>query len=263
MTAKTDSVEKLDRTHLAHIIARAHAAAAPHIEATTARRLVETAAANEAAKRSAAELAARARLARLASAGVPGPHIKALMTGDLDMTRHAVRVVARWRSSEHHTLVLSGDLGTGKSRAAAWLLDQGPRVRYLHPNGYEAAVWPDELAPRWRHAGRLARASMFGTSGGASEVDLCERCALLVIDDVGGAETVERSWVPRLDQIVSVRADAGLDTIMTTNLSLTEFAATYGERMLDRMRGDGRCWIQVEEERSMRDSKKWKMEERT
>lgn len=215
----------------------------------------EREAAAQAAASQRAEAAARLRLARLRHAGVPAKHERVLVEG-YDASRYLpARVVARWRPSPHHTLVLGGALGVGKSVAACWLIDQGPRGRYRSPDGYDAAAWPDELAPRYVHAGRLARQSMFARPGHVSELDLLERVSLLVIDEVGGAEAGP-AWVARLDTLVSVRADNLLDTIVTTNLTTEEFAAAYGERVLDRMRGDGRCWVECAG-KSGRDDQRW------
>lgn len=213
----------------------------------------------------AADREARARLARLRRAGVPARHLRVLLgLPDLegvvvhyDPARPPARTVASWRRSKHATLVLGGAMGVGKSLAACWLIDQGPRRPYPHPDGYDLADWPDALRPRYVHAGQLARLSTYGRAGAASEVETLERCALLVIDEVGGVDVGQAAtWIARLDALVSVRADNEMDTVLTTNLTAAEFAATYGERVLDRMRGDGRCWREFAGD-SLRASDAW------
>lgn len=242
-----------DAGDLARVVAVARAAAAD-AGWTKAERERRQAAEDAARQMRSAEVAARERLTRLRRAGVPARHEAVLVEG-YDPERYTARVAARWRASPHHTLVLGGALGVGKSLAACWLIDQGPRGRYRSPDGYDAAAWPDELAPRYVHAGRLARQSMFARPGHVSELDLLERVSLLIIDEVGGAEGGP-AWVARLDTLVSVRADALLDTVITTNLKTEEFEAAYGERVLDRMRGDGRCWVECAGT-SARDDASW------
>lgn len=239
---------------LARVVARARAAAAD-AGWTQAERERRQAAEDAARQARSAEAAARERLTRLRRAGVPAKHEKVLIESYDASGFLPARVVARWRPSPHHTLVLGGALGVGKSVAACWLIDQGPRGRYRSPDGYDAATWPDELAPRYVHAGRLARQSMFAKPGHVSELDLLERVSLLIIDEVGGAEAGP-AWVARLDTLVSVRADNLLDTVVTTNLKTEEFEAAYGERVLDRMRGDGRCWVECAG-KSGRDDQRW------
>lgn len=217
----------------------------------------------------------RIRTVRLRRAGIPVPYIRVLLglpdedgaVETYDPERYMARVVARWRATKHRTLVLGGSVGIGKSLSACWLVDQGPRRKYMNDSGGYDANWPDELAPRYVHAGRLARLSTYGRGGAPPELELIERCALLVIDEVGGADVGGTAgWVARLDSIVATRSDQGLDTIVTTNLRIEDeqingqmvrgFRTMYGERVLDRMRGDGSCWVE-RKENSMRTSARW------
>lgn len=235
----------------------------------------------------AAKRAAKVRFARLRRAGVPEKHLRVLLgLPDEDgkaveydaQTRYMARVVARWRDSKHRTLVLGGGVGVGKSLGACWLIDQGPRRPYPNPEGGYDAVWPDELAPRYVHAGRLARLSTYGRKGEVPELEIIERCALLVIDEVGGVDVGRAAdWIARFDSIVASRADNLLDTVITTNLRVEDeeeidertrrptgriirgFRSMYGERVLDRMRGDGSCWAESNA-KSLRMSEKWSPE---
>lgn len=181
----------------------------------------------------------QARLARLRTAGVPEDHVKMLVSQGLDKTGDAMVRSKRWRQGNRRILVLGGALGVGKSLAACWLLACGPRRPYPHPEGYDEPTWPSALAPRFILARRLARLDTYRSG----ELDLVEKCALLVVDEVGAGDVGSYDkWAERLDGIVSGRYDAALDTVMTTNLTRDEFRKAFGERLFDRVSGTCGTW---------------------
>lgn len=205
----------------------------------------------------AAEVAAReheaaqrdqALRARLRAAGVPGDHEDVLVTRQFDHRKDALSRVQRWRKSNRRLLVLVGDVGLGKSLAACWLIATGPRRPYRHPGGYDERTWPEHLQPRYIRSSRLARLSMYEANKGKAkperlELELVEKCSLLIIDEVGRGDvgSFER-WADRLDDLVGGRYDAGLDTVMTTNKTREEFREIFGMALFDRLTGKGGTW---------------------
>lgn len=180
----------------------------------------------------------QARLARLRTAGIPEDHVRVLTSAGLDKSGDAMQRVVRWRKGDRRVLVLAGAVGRGKSLAACWLLAMGPRRPYPHPGGYDT-TWPAELAPRFVAARRLARLDTYRSR----ELDVLERCSVLVVDEVGGGDVGSASsWAERLDSLVSARYDAALDTILTTNLGRDEFREAFGERLFDRVSGSAGTW---------------------
>ena len=183
---------------------------------------------------------------RLRAAGVPERFTGVIADRKVDLTRGAIPRAQAWRQGPKRLLVLGGGVGLGKTLAACWLISTGPRHPYPHPGGYDEPHWPSELQPRFIRAARLARLDTYRSG----ELGLVERCSLLVIDEVGGGDVgLVDSWAGRPDSIVSGRYDAGLDTVLTTNLlreaakdKPPEFRELFGDRLFDRVAGTGGTW---------------------
>lgn len=68
------------------------------------------------------------------------------------------------------------------------------------------------------------------------ELDMVNKCKLLIIDDIGAEKPSE--WVrERLLSFINTRVSNGLSTIYTSNLSLEELEAKMGSRVVSRIKG--------------------------
>ena len=66
------------------------------------------------------------------------------------------------------------------------------------------------------------------------------RAAFLVIDDLGSEHASESGYFEALlDEVIAWRHEAMTPTCLTTNLKAQAFKSRYGERITDRIRGDG------------------------
>jgi hypothetical protein len=126
----------------------------------------------------------------------------------------AMRTVVRWLGAADAppVLVLAGSTGTGKSTAAAW--------------------WLAEVG------GRLERATAIATAWDSSTVTAQERresaCSTrcLVLDDVGTEPVRYRgAMAEALRELMEARQS--LRTLVTTNLTRSQFAARYPDGRLD------------------------------
>lgn len=138
----------------------------------------------------------------------------------------AVEAVRDWLSGNQSWLVLAGGPGTGKTVAAGVaVLDAARRG--------ERAIVVD--------ATELARVQAFGE--GAGRLDELQRARLLVLDDVGVAPLGDYARGV-LHSVANYRHDRYLRTIITTNLRGSELRAAIGDRLVDRIAGDGRfVWL--------------------
>lgn len=135
-------------------------------------------------------------------------------------------------------LVLAGHTGVGKTVAAAWAMVHADP---LLPHGQR---WKTEQSPKFRHVSELASLSGYG------DADKPERTALkitkcLVVDDLG-VEIATDHFCAMFDALVNARYGSMGYTIFTTNLTVEQFSARYGTRVLDRIRGRG-DWYDVSE----------------
>lgn len=127
-------------------------------------------------------------------------------------------------------VLLTGSLGSGKTSLAVCAYKDA-RQRLA-----EGAVW-------WNVAALLeAVKSTFGKddeerSDNSPLVRARERAAFLVLDDLGAERPTD--WAQdTLRQILHTRYDRMLQTVITTNLSLTELETWVGKRAMDRIRHD-------------------------
>lgn len=158
--------------------------------------------------------AAEQRRLRLVSSLVPkGLLIAALQPDESE----SVRIVREWLASGLRTLVLSGGVGIGKSTAAAvGIAMSAGSATYLHATAYNSVKFLDsDLAQRVRDT------------------------EFLVLDDVGLEHRGESGWAAnQIQALLCDRHDRGARTVVTCNLDAAGFAA-YGERVIDRLRGNG------------------------
>jgi len=141
-----------------------------------------------------------------------------------------LRVVNRWvlYPDRLWCLVLSGSPGTGKSTAAAWWLWSKTKGRC-----------PGGDIRRWWSAAEIASLSMYGEAL-APVINV----AALVIDDPGTEYSDKTGALKSVfDRVIDGRSREERPTLITTNLSRGDFAARYGQRVIDRIE-DGGCFLE-------------------
>lgn len=129
--------------------------------------------------------------------------------------------------------VLAGTVGAGKTYAAhCWLLQSWQR--------------PDEWLARGLRmitAGEFAAQSRY-----KDKFQPLVKAKRLVLDELGAEYTdAKGSFSCDFDQLIDLRWRAKAPTVITTNLSMQDFRARYGERAFDRVRDDGE-WIYCKRE---------------
>ena len=126
----------------------------------------------------------------------------------------ALSLVSVWTQSEARWLVLSGPTGIGKSVAAAHAVVLAGHGRWLD-------VWT------------ACRAS--DGKRDRNDRTLWERCEttrLLIVDDLGTEDAETRD---RMTRTLVARDNAGMRTIVTTNLAPPDLARMYDRRLIDRI----------------------------
>lgn len=185
-------------------------------------------------RRKAAEEAARvaSRTAALERLGVPGRHAALVAAGKLER-RGPLLQAEQWHATGAQGLVLAGDTGRGKSVAAAWLADRGPRRR------------PGPVV--WVHASDLGRLSLFDR-GPEPEPAAPRRRPRFSWDDLLDAQLVilddlSFAWLCR-EETVRERAcvflaqafDNGAEVVMTANMGRAQIEEMLGAaQILDRL----------------------------
>jgi len=143
----------------------------------------------------------------------------------------ALKGVREWLAGDAQWCLVLGNIGTGKSIAARWAVDQVARTgrRAYFERAFDVA-----RLSTWNDAGRL---------------DALEKCHLLALDDVGteGASDHSRTSIRAL---LDARHERGNRTIVTSNLVNGKLSRWLGERITDRIRAS-HCKVVVDGE-SMR-----------
>jgi len=183
-------------------------------------------------------LARAARLERSgADAELPDDVRTRVVNGDLDEW-HSVQATRSWLSSRDgkSCLVLAGTTGVGKTVAAAdALAAEGGLL-----------VSANEFV--------IAFAAMFGHEAEARERMLKTR--LLVVDDIGTEDDHGR-MTSALVALLSKRASAQWSpTIMTTNMSVNEFAKRYDSDRLKSRCAQLMNWVQLKDKQDLRRRKR-------
>lgn len=124
-------------------------------------------------------------------------------------------------------LYLYGGTGTGKSFAAAWRVFDDNR-KQLMAYWDSPMIWPEKFSCRakWYSAFAicLERANLYSA----------EEAPMLVIDDLG-CESESNTNKAILNELIGIRYNFGRPTIITTNLSISEFSSRYQARMYERI----------------------------
>ena len=171
---------------------------------------------------------------------VPAIFADPVDSGDeLEETTALVQARA-WRSAAAPLLVLAGDVGTGKSLAAAVVLGEH-RASLGRSNPWGRVELPAWMG--WIHAPHLCRYQPWDPI--MRELDYAP---MLVLDDLGEEDETPRVKAS-ISALLTTRAAAALPTIITTNVEQSVFRKRYGERIVDRLRGAGldgnraRWWV--------------------
>lgn len=158
----------------------------------------------------------------LRAMGLP-ERLAGIMAGKLDETP-ALGAVRDWLDGGKTFLVLGGNVGVGKTVAAAWALSQRAGV--------------------FRKASQITRMSQFD----AEAWDRLYRAGVLVVDDLGTEPHDQGGWgLSALLDLFDRRYDERARTILTVNVTLDTFRERYGKdggRFLDRLRESG-TWFNV------------------
>jgi hypothetical protein len=176
--------------------------------------------------------------------GVPKKHAEPIELGHQLIETTALREAAAWWAARPPLLVLAGPVGTGKSLAAAWLVQQRWQACERSRPGDPMR---DGGVPIWLGAPLVSRVQTWGD--GAAKIASWRETMLLVLDDLGVEDASDRTNAT-LDDLINHRFENALPTVVTTNLSPKQFEARYGARIRDRVRGSGldetgkaRWWI--------------------
>lgn len=162
----------------------------------------------------------------LVESGCPVKDLARVLDSQLDPT-DALRLTRLSCDASEVLIALSGRPGCGKTTAAAWwLLQARDRIPYVTTS-----------KARFVAATTLARWPKYDEG----RMDQLLRCRALVIDDLG-VEYGDKNgaFSSMLDEVINSRYAATLPTLITTNLSSSEFKDRYGERIADRIRESGR-----------------------
>jgi DNA replication protein DnaC len=159
---------------------------------------------------------------RRAGAGIP-PQYHGRVLSDLESWPGEVILACQAWATQGGGLLLTGDVGTGKTTAAA------------------AACWQvlERRRVEWVRASQLARWSMAGFN--TPEYEQAQRLASgrgdLVLDDLGQEPASDSVGALIFDTIQS-RIDAGAALLITSNYQLdelTERNEAYGQRLASRL----------------------------
>lgn len=132
---------------------------------------------------------------------------------EANQAEQAIIMADRWVSADACKLfVLYGGVGVGKSFAAAWTVAALGNALWLPARTADSLDAWKEVQGRAHHV------------------------PLLVVDDLGTERQSESQWaVEQLASLLTGRLDAGLRTVVTTNLDGTAMTNRYGARLRSRL----------------------------
>lgn len=165
--------------------------------------------------------------------GVPRKSATALLALKADLP--GPRAVRAWfLAPSPGFLVLLGDVGTGKSVAAAYACLQQASLEdpNTRPTGW------DRESCVWVASAELAALSSFEAADKAW-FQRMQDCALLVLDDLG-TEQLHPQAQQRLERLLNARHEHSRRTVITSNATKDVFKTHVGARISDRIRDSGR-----------------------
>lgn len=136
------------------------------------------------------------------------------------------KYAAQFPAKDYRGLLLFGGTGLGKTHLSAAIAGAVAARGYY--TVYEAAQQIFDTFDGVRF-NKLDRA----------EKDKYEKCALLIIDDLG-AECQTSYSVATIANLIDLRMVNGLQTVISTNLTLPALRKTYGDRVFSRLLGEFR-----------------------
>lgn len=162
--------------------------------------------------------------------GVPKVHAAAVDGGFVFERTAAIEAVEAWLAEGAAMLVLAGDVGTGKSQAAALAVG-----RFWEESCAAPPFSPERRRgfPLWLPAPVINRFAHWDEAPKE-----WERAGILVLDDLGEEEATAKSVV-MIEALVNARWGDELRTIITTNLTGKTFVERYRSRIVDRLRSSG------------------------
>lgn len=138
--------------------------------------------------------------------------------------------------------------GTGKTIAAAWLMEQ-PLPPLLM-----GRRWASDQHPRFIHATELVDLAYRGDDTTLDTIAALRRTSMLVIDDLGTERLDGAGIYTRfVGGLLNARYGSGGITAITTNCTNDEILERYGDRVYDRLK-ERAAWFEIEH-RSLRRSR--------
>ena len=151
-----------------------------------------------------------------------GTSPRANMERNFDVCRDYAQQFSRGSGS----LLLSGGTGLGKTFLSACI------ARVVSDGGYSVV---------YDTAGRIfsqfEEAKFRGDAEGDADAKRCQRCDLLIVDDLG-TEMTTAFVQSALYQLVNSRLLAGKSTVINTNLTPPELGVRYGAAVRSRLEGE-------------------------
>lgn len=168
-------------------------------------------------------------LSRVQRMGVPSSALFAIRN---EKPTECLKAAQAWWTSDRRTfpaLVMAGDVGQGKTVAAAWCCVEWARTYPWNrlPTGSNESpmVWLD--GPRLRTLGSFDEAA-------ADLLAAAATAQLTVVDDAG--REGDRRALEALSDVLMERVDNYRATILTSNLKGEAFRERYGIALADRLR---------------------------
>lgn len=166
----------------------------------------------------------------------------ALVARDELFTTRALQVAKAWRATPKTYLTLVGNVGVGKSTAAAWValeLAQAGATPVLYCAESDVAEWHRFRSTRHQKAWAAA-----------------VEAAVLVIDEVGDVDAADRAALEHaragMSQLDKDRRGRGGRTIVLGNVTPGELADRIDDRLLDRLQDDHHASIELVQGHSLR-----------
>jgi len=168
-------------------------------------------------------------LSKVARLGVPASALFAIRN---EKPTECLKAAQLWWPSDRRTfpaLVMLGDVGQGKTVAAAWCCVEWAR-------GYPWNKLPtgsNESPMVWLDGPRLRQLAAFDER--AADLLAAAATAQLTVIDDGGREGSARA-MEALSDVLMERVDNFRATVLTSNLKGEQFRARYGTALADRLR---------------------------
>lgn len=168
-------------------------------------------------------------LSRVQRLGVPASALFAIRN---EKPTECLKAAQLWWTSDKRTfpaLVMLGDVGQGKTVAAAWCCVEWAR-------GYPWNKLPtgsNESPMVWLDGPRLRQLSAFDERA-ADLLASAATAQLTVVDDAG--REGDRRALEALSDVLMERVDNYRATVLTSNLKGEQFRARYGTALADRLR---------------------------